>query len=99
MPLSSCTSRWILTSMSDTYEYVTDATRPPAPRLPPLAQMLLWGALPVRFLTACGRRHGATFTLRFPRHPPGAVVTDPAARRGVFALPPPPLAARQAPLF
>jgi cytochrome P450 family 135 len=50
--------------------------------------MLLWGALPVRFLTACERRYGAIFTMRFPGQAPGVVVSDPAGVRDVFALRP-----------
>src|SRR5438445_13675925 len=73
--------------MSDTTEYVTTDT-PPGPRLPAVAQMLLWGAVPVRFFTACERRYGPTFTMRLMGEVPGVVVSDPADVRAVFALRP-----------
>src|SRR2546421_913606 len=73
--------------MSDTAEYVT-ADTPPGPRLPAVAQMLLWGAVPVRYFTACERRYGPTFTMRLMGDEAGVVVSDPAAVREMFALRP-----------
>src|SRR5437588_2575651 len=73
--------------MSDTAEYVTTDT-PPGPKLPAVAQMLLWGAVPVRFFTACQRRYGPTFTMRLMGDEAGVVVSDPAAVREMIALRP-----------
>ena len=73
--------------MSDTAQYVTTDT-PPGPRLPAVAQMLLWGAVPVRYFTACERRYGPTFTMRLMGDEAGIVVSDPAAVREMFALRP-----------
>ena len=50
--------------------------------------MLLWGAVPVRFLTGCARRYGPTFTMRLMGEVPGVVVSDPADVQAVFALRP-----------
>jgi cytochrome P450 family 135 len=62
------------------------ATLPPGPRLPPIAQTLLWGVLPVRFFESCQRRWGSTFTTRVVGGQTTVTISDPDAVKALFGL-------------
>src|SRR5689334_13405890 len=58
---------------------------PPGPRLPALAQMILFVRYWPRFVAACGRRYGRVFTIRASMVPPMVYLADPAEIKKVFA--------------
>src|SRR5262245_64791853 len=58
---------------------------PPGPRLPALAQMILFVRYWPRFVAACGRRYGSVFTIRASMVPPMVYLADPAEIKKVFA--------------
>jgi cytochrome P450 len=57
---------------------------PPGPRLPSLLQGAQLAVRTVAFLEACRRRHGETFTLRFPGAPPIVSFSHPDAVKQIF---------------
>jgi len=59
-------------------------TLPPGPRSPSLWQFLQYILRPYPFLDGARRRHGAPFTVRFPRHGRIVMLSDPAAIKDVF---------------
>src|SRR5438309_211260 len=65
---------------------VKQETLPPGPPLPGAVQTVAWGLRPWRFLAACRRRYGSTFTIRFYDGSPIVVVSEPDDVRAVFAL-------------
>jgi cytochrome P450 len=50
--------------MLDTTQY-HGAKRPPSPPIPGVVQMVAWGLRPIDLVSACARRYGDTFTIRF----------------------------------
>ncbi len=62
-----------------------DATLPPGPRLPSLAQGAMFVLQIVPFFERCRATYGATFSLRLPAHPPIVVFSDEVAIREILA--------------
>lgn len=60
------------------------AELPDGPRIPPLAQTLLWLFRPTELMDACRRRYGETFTLRLAGFPPAVMFSTPDAIRDIF---------------
>src|SRR5665213_1333037 len=61
---------------------------PPGPRMPSLAQTLVWGVAPTWMMDRCARRLGESFTLTFwPSGLKLVLVSDPAAVKQVFTAP------------
>jgi cytochrome P450 len=62
---------------------------PPGPRLPALAQTLLWAAVPTWFMKGCAKRLGEIFTVTFwPSGMQLVMVSDPEVVKTVFTAPP-----------
>jgi cytochrome P450 len=61
---------------------------PPGPRLPAAAQATLLAFHNIRFLAACSRRLGDTFTLRLPGGTALVVLSTPDAARDLLGAPP-----------
>jgi cytochrome P450 len=62
---------------------------PPGPRLPPLAQTLLWALAPTWVMDRCARSIGEWFTITFfPSGMKLVLVSDPASLKTVFTAPP-----------
>ncbi len=62
---------------------------PAGPRLPPMAQTLIWALAPTWLLDNCSRRFGDTFTLTFgPSGRKLVLLSDPEAVKTVFTAPP-----------
>jgi cytochrome P450 len=59
-------------------------TLPPGPRTPSLWQFLNYILRPYPFLDGARARHGAPFTVRFPRHGRIVMLSDPASVKDVF---------------
>ncbi|WP_024447726.1 cytochrome P450 [Mycolicibacterium iranicum] len=64
---------------------MTTTSLPPGPRLPAGVQALLMLKCGPRFIGACRRRYGSTFTLRVAGMGTAVYVTDPADIKTVFA--------------
>lgn len=60
---------------------------PPGPGLPVPITTAAWVAAPQRFLTACARRYGSTFSLRFTGEGPAVWIAHPDDLRATFAAP------------
>jgi cytochrome P450 family 135 len=74
---------------------------PRGPRLPPMAQTLLWALAPTWLLDQCARRYGDEFTLTFgPSGRRLVLIGDPEAVKAVFTAPPQiaPSAAKDSPI-
>ncbi|HEX3691765.1 MAG TPA: hypothetical protein VHU13_00330 [Solirubrobacteraceae bacterium] len=62
---------------------------PRGPRLPPMAQTLLWALAPTWLLDQCARRYGEEFTLTFgPSGRRLVLISDPDAVKTLFTTPP-----------
>lgn len=57
---------------------------PAGPRLPPLVQSAAWVYQPIRFLTACQRKFGDTFTMQLAGLPPLVILSKPSDIKQVF---------------
>src|SRR5256714_1159122 len=67
----------------------SSASLPPAPRIPALAQTLVWALAPTWFMDRCVRRLGETFSITFfPSGMKMVLVGDPEAVKTVFTAPP-----------
>jgi cytochrome P450 len=66
----------------------TEPRLPPGPRLPPIAQTLVWAFAPTWLMDRCSRRLGEAFTVTFA--PSGlklVLVSDPEAVKALFTAP------------
>ncbi len=61
---------------------------PPGPALPSLVQLAMYAADPLATLERWARRHGDTFTARFPRVGPMVFTSSPAHIRAIFGADP-----------
>ena len=63
---------------------MTEASLPPGPRVPRLAQAVLWGLRYPQFTRAARERFGTTFTVRPGTMPPIVLTTEREATRALF---------------